>query len=137
MEGESMRKTALLLAAALVLAGCESAPMKEIRQAFWDVFGSSKGEADLSAGLRSYENGNYNESMKQLQSALDQGLTKSGQLQAHKHLAFIHCASGRQTPCRNEFRKALAVDPAFDLTPAEAGHPLWGPVFAKEKARAK
>jgi len=132
-----MRKTALLLAAALVLGGCETAPMKEIQQAFRDIFQTSKGEADLSAGLRSYENGNYNESMKQLQSALDQGLTKSGQLQAYKHLAFIHCASGRQAACRSEFRKALTIDPGFDLTPAEAGHPLWGPVFAKEKARAR
>lgn len=132
-----MRKTTVLLAAAMVLAGCESAPMKDIQQTLRDVFHGSKGEADLDAGLRSYENGNYNESMKQLQSALDQGLTRSEQLYAHKHLAFIHCASGRQGPCRNEFRKALTVDPAFDLTPAEAGHPLWGPVFAKEKARAR
>jgi Tfp pilus assembly protein PilF len=132
-----MRRITVLLAAVLALAGCESAPMKEIRQTFSDAFGSSKGEEDLTAGLRLYENGNYNDSMKQLQSALDQGLTKSGQLQAHKHLAFIHCASGRQAPCRNEFRKALTVDPNFDLTPAEVGHPLWGPVFAKEKARAR
>ena len=133
-----MRRTTVLLAVAIVLAGCETAPMKEIQQTFRDAFqGSNKGEADLNAGLRSYENGNYNESMKQLQSALDQGLTRSGQLQAHKHLAFIQCASGRQGPCRNEFRKALAIDPAFDLTAAEAGHPLWGPVFAKEKARAR
>jgi Tfp pilus assembly protein PilF len=130
-----MRRTTVLLAVAIVLAGCETAPMKEIQQTFRDAFQGNKGEADLNAGLRSYENGNYNESMKQLQSALDQGLAKSGQLQAHKHLAFIQCASGRQGPCRNEFRKALAIDPAFDLTPAEAGHPLWGPVFAKEKAR--
>jgi Tfp pilus assembly protein PilF len=132
-----MRKTTVLLAAAMLLAGCETAPVKEVRETFSGMFQGSKGEADLKAGLRSYENGSYNESMKQLQSALDQGLAKSGQLQAHKHLAFIHCASGRQGPCRNEFRKALTVDPSFDLTPAEAGHPLWGPVFAKEKARAR
>src|SRR5262245_34097305 len=132
-----MRRTIVLLAAALALVGCESAPMKEIRQTFSDAFGGSKGDADLKAGLRSYENGNYSESMKQLQSALDQGLPRSGQLQAHKHLAFIHCAAGRQGPCRAEFRKALTIDPDFDLTPAEAGHPLWGPVFAKEKARPR
>jgi Tfp pilus assembly protein PilF len=126
-----------LLAAAVLLAGCESAPIKEIQQTFKDAFQGSKGDADLGAGITSYENGNYAESAKQLQSALDQGLSKSGQLQAHKHLAFIHCASGRQGPCRNEFRKTLSVDPAFELTPAEAGHPLWGPVFAKEKARTR
>lgn len=132
-----MRWITVLLAAVLALAGCESAPVKEIRDTFRDAFGGNKGEADLTTGLRLYENGNYNDSMKQLQNALDQGLSKSGQLQAHKHLAFIHCVSGRPGPCRAEFRKALTVDPAFDLTPAEAGHPLWGPVFAKEKARAR
>jgi Tfp pilus assembly protein PilF len=129
-----MRKTAVLLAAAVLLAGCETAPVKEVRDTFSGMFQSNKGEADLKAGLRSYENGNYNTALKELQSALDQGLGKSGQLQAHKHIAFIHCAAGRQGPCRNEFRKALTVDPSFDLTPAESGHPLWGPVFAKEKA---
>lgn len=132
-----MFRTVALLTAAVLLAGCESAPVKGIQQTFKGVFQGSQGEADLNAGIKSYENGSYAEAAKQLQSALDQGLGKSGQLQAHKHLAFIHCASGRQGPCRNEFRKALAVDPAFDLTPAEAGHPLWGPVFAKEKARAR
>ena len=130
-----MRRTFVLLAAVALAAGCETAPVKGIQQAFRGMFQSDKGEADLNAGLRSYENGNYNESARQLQSALDQGLSKSGQLQAHKHLAFIHCAAGRQGPCRNEFRKALTIDPAFELTPAEAGHPLWGPVFAREKAR--
>lgn len=132
-----MRKATVLLAAVMLLAGCDTAPVKEVRDTFSGMFQASKGEADLKAGLRSYENGNYNESLKQLQSALDLGLPKSGQLQAYKHLAFIHCASGRQGPCRNEFRKALTIDPAFDLAPAEAGHPLWGPVFAKEKARVR
>jgi Tfp pilus assembly protein PilF len=132
-----MRRTFVLLAAAALAAGCESAPVKGIQQAFQGMFQTDQGEADLNAGLRSYENGNYRESAQQLQSALDQGLSKPGQLQAHKHLAFIHCAAGRQGPCRNEFRKALAIDPAYELTPAEAGHPLWGPVFAKEKARRR
>src|SRR5262245_40849762 len=133
-----MRKTAALLAAAMLVAGCDTAPVKEVRSTFSGMFQSSKGEPDLKAGLRSYDNGSYNEALKQLQSALDQGLSKNEQLQAHKHIAFIHCAQGRQNPCRAEFRKALTVDPSFDLTPAEAGHPLWGPVFAKEKAaRAK
>jgi Tfp pilus assembly protein PilF len=132
-----MFRTVALLTAAVLLTGCESAPVKGIQDTFKGVFQGNKGDTDLSAGIKSYEDGSYPEAAKQLQSALDQGLNKSGQLQAHKHLAFIHCASGRQGPCRNEFRKALTVDPAFDLTPAEAGHPLWGPVFAKEKARAR
>jgi len=122
-----MRAITLLLAAAMLLAGCQA--IKGVFQP------ASKGDADLAAGIRSYEDGNYKESMSQLQSALKAGLADTGKVQAHKHLAFIHCVSGRQAPCREEFRKALAINPKFDLAPAEAGHPLWGPVFAKEKAR--
>ena len=40
----------------------------------------------------------------------------------------------RTSACRAEFRKAFEADPAFDLTPAEAGHPMWGPVFRSVKA---
>lgn len=118
-----MRAITLLLAAAMLLAGCQMFQK------------GNRGDADLAAGIRSYEEGNYKESMRQLQSALSAGLSDASKVQAHKHLAFIYCASGRQAPCREEFRKALAVNPKFDLEPAEAGHPLWGPVFAKEKAR--
>lgn len=130
-----MRKILLLLAAAALLAGCETAPVKAIQQEFKGLFQTNKGEPDLAAGIRSYENGKYTESARQLQSALDAGLGQSDQVKAHKHLAFIHCASGREPRCRDEFRKALAVDPDFDLDPAEAGHPTWGPVFRSVKAR--
>jgi Tfp pilus assembly protein PilF len=130
-----MRVIHLLLATAMLLAGCETAPFKQMQQDLAGLFESGKGESDLAAGIRSYENANYGESARQLQSALDQGLSKSSQLQAHKYLAFIHCVSGRQAQCRNEFRKALTVDPDFELGPAEAGHPIWGPVFLKEKTR--
>lgn len=131
-----MRLTCLLLAAAMLLSGCESAAIKQIQQDFRTLFGGGyKGDPDLAAGIRSYENGNYGESARQLQSALDQGLGNSGQVEAHKYLAFIHCISSRPTPCRNEFRKALDIDPKFELKPAEAGHPIWGPVYAREKAR--
>ena len=55
-------------------------------------------------------------------------------MNAHKHLAFINCVSGRTSACREEFRKALAIEPGLDLPPAEAGHPTWGPVFRSVKA---
>src|SRR5204862_280639 len=74
------------------------------------------------------------ESAKNLQSALDKGLGDRDKVAAYKHLAFIHCVSGRERQCRDEFRKALAVDPTMDLAPAEAGHPIWGPIFRAVKA---
>jgi hypothetical protein len=60
-------------------------------------------------------------------------LTAADRATTHKHLAFIHCTAGRERACRDEFRKALAADPALDLAPAEAGHPVWGPIFRSLK----
>lgn len=100
------------------------------------LFKTGPAEQKLSAGVTSYEEGDYKSSMTALQGALELGLShKQDQVSAHKYLAFIHCVSGREKQCHDEFRKALAVDPAFDLKPAEAGHPIWGPVFRTEKAK--
>ncbi len=95
----------------------------------------SRAEQDFERGVKSYEDGDYKSAARQLQSALSLGLPAfHDQATAHKYLAFIACASGRQRPCRDEFRKAFEADGNFDLTPAEAGHPVWGPVFRSVKA---
>lgn len=124
-------------ALSLVLAGCESAPVKGIQESIGGLFqGGGKGDQELANGIRQYEDGNYNEAARLLQSSLDQGMFSiSGQVKTHKYLAFIHCISGREAQCRNEFRAALKVDPTFDLAPNEAGHPTWGPVFRSVKGR--
>lgn len=94
------------------------------------------GEQKLSGGVKSYEDGDYKASMEALHGALDMGLnSKRDQTAAYKYLAFIHCISGREKQCRDNFKKAFEVDPNFDLEPAEAGHPVWGPVFRSVKAR--
>jgi hypothetical protein len=54
---------------------------------------------------------------------------------ANKYLAFISCVSGRDRQCRAYFRRALELNPSFELEPAEAGHPTWGPVFRNVKGR--
>jgi tetratricopeptide (TPR) repeat protein len=97
----------------------------------------SKGAQELERAVKSYEEGEYRNAAKQFQAALDFGLdAKADQANAHKYLAFIACVSGREKACRDEFRKALEADPAFELAPAEIGHPLWGPVFRSVKADA-
>jgi Tfp pilus assembly protein PilF len=98
------------------------------------IFRSLSGPGALSTGLKQYEEGDYVESAKNLQGAIDLGIEDKERANAHKHLAFIHCASNRQQQCREEFRKALAIDPALELAPAEAGHPVWGPIFRSLKA---
>ena len=93
-----------------------------------------KGEQELSAGIKSYEEGNYKDSIKLIHEALTKGLpNKESQVEAHKYLAFIHCISDRKKECTDEFKRALELNPNFELQPAEAGHPLWGPVFSSVK----
>jgi Tfp pilus assembly protein PilF len=98
------------------------------------AFRAVKGEgASLSVGLKQFDDGEYDASAKSLQVALDRGLQPKDSATAHKHLAFIHCASDRTTACREEFRKALAIDPGLELSAAESGHPVWGPIFRSLK----
>ena len=120
-------KPGLLALAALTMSGCAVQPLQELLQ-------PSKGSSTLTSGLRQYEDGQYAEAARNLQGAVDLGLHDSERARAHKHLAFIHCASNRERSCREEFRKALTIDPALQLTPAEAGHPVWGPLFITLKA---
>jgi Tfp pilus assembly protein PilF len=98
---------------------------------------SSKGEQELERAVKSYEEGAHKNAARQFQAALDFGLdSKADRVTAHKYLAFIVCVSGREKSCRDEFRKALDVDPSFELGPAEIGHPVWGPVFRSVKSDA-
>lgn len=92
------------------------------------------GTSALGMALKHYEDGYYEESAKKLQEAIDLGVPDKQRANAHKHLAFIHCSWSRERECRDEFRKALAADPALDLAPAEAGHPVWGPIFRSLRA---
>ena len=120
----------VFLAGFFFLHGCASEPSRNLQS----FFTPSKGQAALNSGLKQYEEGDYADSAKSLAVALEQGLNEREQVNARKHLAFIHCASSRERLCREEFRKALAVDPALDLAPAEAGHPVLGPIFRSVKA---
>lgn len=89
-----------------------------------------RAKANLNDGLKKYDSGNNDDAIKNFLLALDSGqLTLADQLNARKHIAFIHCVSGRAANCREEFEKTIALDPKFELSPAEAGHPAWGPVF--------
>lgn len=126
-----MIRAGLLLGAAILMTACSTSV---VRDTGLDKLAIRKAEQDLSAGLRAYEDGDYRNSTRLLQRALSAGLIlKSDRVAAHKHLAFIHCAQSRERACRGEFRKALELNPDLELTPAEAGHPLWGPVFRSLK----
>lgn len=131
----SLSRAMLVAAMAVALAGCESAPIKALREEFWNLFQTHKGAPDLANGIKQYDEANYSEAARLLQSSLKQGLSRSDQVRAHKYLAFIHCVSGRERRCRDEFRAALRIDPSFELAANEAGHPIWGPVFRNVKSQ--
>jgi Tfp pilus assembly protein PilF len=130
-----MLKSRLLVqmaAVAVLCAGCVG-PLKDYNPI---NLIKGKGSPALSEGIESYDEGKYAEAQKSLLSALDQGLAfKSDQIKAHKYLAFIYCISGKDKQCRDEFKKALEINPDFELEPAEAGHPQWGPVFRSVKPK--
>ena len=126
-----------LLVLCLLATGCSvkqpvSAPVSDARTT---TETSVSGEAQrlFQLGLQQYDQGLYKKASVTLQQAIDMGLAPNIQVTAHKHLACIYCVSNREPQCRDEFSKAFAVDPKFDLAPAEAGHPQWGPVFRSVK----
>jgi Tfp pilus assembly protein PilF len=118
----------LVLAAAILLTGCSSKVVQEF------PLTKFKAENMLDQGIRAYDDGNYKVAARNVQGALDAGLTTRSQARAHKYLAFIDCVSGQQAQCREEFKKALEIDPNMELKTEEAGHPIWGPVFRSVKA---
>lgn len=123
----NLARAALVLITLLFLAGCASQASRDLGA---DRLVTRKAERDLIAGMQDYEDGNYKSAAKRLQSALEEGLTfKSDQVRAYKHLAFMHCISNREKMCREAFRSAFEIDPKFELSAAEVGHPLWGPVY--------
>jgi len=50
-------------------------------------------------------------------------------VQAYKLQAFSYCMTGYTGLCRDTFRRIMALAPGFELSPAEAGHPQWGPEY--------
>jgi Tfp pilus assembly protein PilF len=119
-----------MLAVLTALAACTSTPVQDIKRIF-----QSKGEPQLQAGIRFYEDGRYPQATTSLQNALSAGLSDADQVTANKYLAFVSCVSNRERQCRAYFRRALEINPSFELEPAEAGHPMWGPVFRSVKAK--
>lgn len=115
------------IAMAVLLSACAAAPeggLSEVMQ--------RPAERALLAGLRAYEDGQYADAERELGKALATGLVSAkDRASAHKHLAFVYCTSQRVKPCEGAFRAARTADAGFALTRAEAGHPLWGPVYKR------
>ena len=100
-------------------------------------FALPKAEQMLNDGMVKYDAGDYPAAHTLYVSALKEGLkSKEDQVRAMKQTAFTLCLMDKFRECRAEFVKIYDVDPKFDLTPAEAGHPSWTKTFAAAKAQA-
>ncbi len=99
------------------------------------LFGKNVVQQKLDIGIREYQEGNYLTSMEAFKNVLETNVAdKSAKINAYKYLAFIQCISSQEVLCKDYFSKVLELDPYFELTSAEAGHPIWGPVFRSVKS---
>lgn len=94
----------------------------------------SPAEKEFSEGQNMYESGDYKGAQRRLSSAANTLNDSSPNKQASmKLLAFTFCLTNQKLQCRKQFNTLLALNPKFELTKSEAGHPLWGPVFVQAK----
>lgn len=125
-------RSALLVLVTLA-AGC-AAPPPEPRPAASGLAELMERTAEraLVEGIRLYDEGQYPAAEAALERALAAGLASArDRATAHKLIAFVACTSAREARCEAAFRAARSADPAFELARAEAGHPMWGPVYRR------
>ena len=97
-------------------------------------------EQALAEALGIYAEGRYDDAVVWLTPLVAAPeLPLSSQVKIQKFMAFSHCAMNRLRQCRQHFDNALELDPTFQLTEAEKGHPMWGREFinARNAARNK
>ena len=116
------------------LAGCNSFGNSLVRFVPPAML-STAGSPAFSRGMAGYRRGEFNEAAGQFRIAIDQGLAYQDLVSARKHLAFVYCVTGEEYLCAEEFRRLIELHPSFELEPAEAGHPVWGPVFRSVKKK--
>ncbi|MCK9687830.1 TssQ family T6SS-associated lipoprotein [Scleromatobacter humisilvae] len=91
-------------------------------------------ERALMGAMRAYDDADYPAVERQANEAMKLGLRSNRDVAtAHKLRAFVYCTSNRLAACEAEFRAARTADPNFVLSHAEAGHPVWGPVYLKSR----
>jgi hypothetical protein len=126
-----------VLALLLLAAACAEVPKqgeapapKPVSPQITEDMLRKRAEEQLAQGVAQYQTGEFDNAVRTLTASLEHGmLNKQDQSRARKFLAFSHCVSGRDVPCRAEFRRAFEINPDFVLSAAEDGHPIWGPVY--------
>ena len=103
-------------------------PAPDDRASPADDHAAQTSQAIYAEGLRLYRAGQYDDAIARFAAVQS---PPSLRVQALKHTAFGYCVTNRLPLCQRAFQDALALSPAFRLTKAEQGHPVWGPVFTK------
>jgi hypothetical protein len=81
-----------------------------------------------------YQAGRYGEVIRYVAKSDDLATAPASvKIPALKLQAFSYCVSNYPQLCQDAFARILAIDPSFELTPAEIGHPVWGPAYKRAK----
>ena len=121
-----------VLAVVATLAACDAMPQQS-PMGLTDL-AERPAERALMGAMRAYDDADYPAVERQANEAMKLGLRSTRDVAtAHKLRAFVYCTSNRLAACEAEFRAARAAYPAFVLSHAEAGHPVWGPVYLKSR----
>jgi len=129
--------TAVLLAAGVALGGCGSVPTSDGVPTRPPAGEPSEGRRQIERAIAAFEQGRFPESTRLLQETPELlAEPVAVRAQALKWLAFNHCVAGRRNACRRAFDALLVLEPAFELAPAESGHPSWGAEFDQARAAA-
>ena len=116
---------------AWLLSGCHA--LNSCDEGWWY---SSASKNMLNKAVVNFEEGNYIASMAAFNEVLQaKNADADDKVISYKYMAFIHCVSGREKQCYDSFKNALTLKQSFELTTAEAGHPVWGPVFRSAKGK--
>ncbi len=131
---QHMKFYALLLAA--LLAGCAQLPTQT--DSGKPGISAPEAQKHYQQGLTSYRENRLEPALADFSAAVSSGLLSANDVaNARKHIAFIHCISGRELQCREQFQSILKANPNFDLAQNEASHPQWGPVWRSTKGASE
>jgi hypothetical protein len=129
-------RTASIAIALAVIGGCASLPGGD-GSPFQLGSAREPGQQALSGAIALYDAGDYHGAIRKLETSKEISTASVPvRAAAYKQLAFAQCALNRRVPCRRAFENLLILDPRFELSPLESGHPVWGPVFRQAKRDA-
>jgi tetratricopeptide (TPR) repeat protein len=120
----------------LLLSACSQLPKPGADS--WLSSPQPHAQTQYQQALVNYRESRFDAALADFDAAALSGKLKSEEeVNARKHMAFIHCSNGREMPCREQFQAILKAEPKFELAANEASHPVWGPVWRSVKGAAE